>query len=231
MIQAIFFDFNGVILDDELLQLKAYEEVLRTEGVTLTKEDYYASLGMDDVAFVRASFERAGLDLTDEQQQRIIEAKTSKHRELLTDDLPLFPGVVTFVKAAARKYPLSLVSMARRTEIDYALTRAGLADYFAVIVSAEDVHAHKPDPYCYTRALELLNTKRSEGQQVIPFRPADCLVIEDAPPGIVSARAAGMRTLAITNTVAAKPLREAGAEIVTGNLADWTMDAIHHVFD
>ncbi len=152
MIQAIFFDFNGVILDDEPLQLKAYQEVLRTEGVTLTEADYYSALGMDDVALVRASFERAGLELTDEQLPRLIESKIMKQRELMKDELPLFPGVVTFIKAVARKYPLSLVSMARRTEIDYALPRAGLADYFAVIVSAEDVQAHKPDPGCYTRA-------------------------------------------------------------------------------
>ncbi len=231
MIQAIFFDFNGVILDDEPLQLKAYQEVLRTEGVTLTEADYYSALGMDDVSLVRASFERAGLELTDEQLPRLIESKIMKQRELMKDELPLFPGVVTFIKAVARKYPLSLVSMARRTEIDYALARAGLADYFAVIVSAEDVQAHKPDPGCYTRALELLNTKRGESQQVIRFRPAECLVIEDAPPGILSARAAGMRTLAVTNTVSDKLLREAGAEVVTGNLADWTTDALHHVFD
>ncbi|MGB8507469.1 MAG: HAD family phosphatase [Pyrinomonadaceae bacterium] len=230
MIQAILFDFNGVILDDEPLQLKAYQEVLRGEGITLTEEDYYASLGMDDAAFVRASFERAGAELTEEQLAKVIEGKTARHRELIKDELPLFPGIVTFIKALARKYPLGLVSMARRTEIDYTLERAGLARYFAVVVSAEDVHAHKPDPHCYNRALELLNGKQS-GTQVLSLRPDDCLVIEDAPPGVRAAASAGMRTLGVTNTVGERALRDAGADVVTGSLADWTVDALHHVFD
>ncbi|MCA1593643.1 MAG: HAD family phosphatase [Acidobacteria bacterium] len=230
MIQAILFDFNGVILDDEPLQMKAYQEVLRSEGVTLTEQDYYSALGMDDVAFVRAAFVRAGVELTDEQLQRVIEGKTAKHRELMKDELPLFPGIVTFIKALARKYPLGLVSMARRTEIDYALARAGLAGYFGVLISAEDVDAHKPDPFCYTRALELLNVKRGEAQ-VLPLRPEECLVIEDAPPGVRAALAAGMRSLAVTNTVGEQALREAGADVVTHSLADWTVDALHHVFD
>ncbi|HWW76354.1 MAG TPA: HAD-IA family hydrolase, partial [Pyrinomonadaceae bacterium] len=105
-----------------------------------------------------------------------------------------------------------------------------LADYFNVIVSAEDATACKPDPSCYNNGLEFLNRKRGESQ-IIPLRPDECLVIEDSPPGILSARAAGMRTLGVTNTVSDKALREAGADSVTRSLADWTPDAVHHVFD
>jgi beta-phosphoglucomutase len=230
MIQAVFFDFNGVIVNDEPLQLKAYTEVLGREGLALTEEDYYGSLGMDDVAFVRAAFGRAGRELTDELLGRVIEAKTAAHRELLKDELPLFPGVVTFIKALARRHALGLVSMARRTEIDHVLERAALAGHFAVVVSAEDVRAHKPDPSCYNNALALLNSTRGKAD-IIPLAAADCLVVEDAPPGIQAARAAGMRTLGVTNTVPEKALRDAGADIVTRSLADWTPDAVHHVFD
>ena len=60
MIHALFFDFNGVIIDDERIHLKAYREVLGSHGVELTDEDYFACLGMDDVAFTRAAFQRAG---------------------------------------------------------------------------------------------------------------------------------------------------------------------------
>ena len=60
MIKAIFLDFNGVIIDDEHIHLKAYREVLRGENVPLTDEAYFASLGMDDGAFVRAAYARAG---------------------------------------------------------------------------------------------------------------------------------------------------------------------------
>ena len=61
MIHAIFFDFNGVIIDDEPLHRKAYQDVLAAEGITLTEEGYMTMLGMDDVTFVRTAFARAGV--------------------------------------------------------------------------------------------------------------------------------------------------------------------------
>lgn len=230
MIQAVLFDFNGVIVDDEPLQMKAYQEVLGSEGLTVTEADYYGSLGMDDVAFLRAAYARGERELDDEALRRVMQAKTEAHRKLLGDEPPLFHGVVTFVKALSRRHPLGLVSMARRTEIDYVLERASLAQYFSVIVSAEDAKAHKPDPSCYNNALAALNAKRGEAH-ILPLRADECLVVEDSPPGILSARAAGMRTLGVTNTVPERALREAGADSVTHSLADWTPDAVHHVFD
>jgi beta-phosphoglucomutase len=229
MIQAVLFDFNGVVVDDEPLQMKAYQEVLGREGLTVTEADYYGSLGMDDAAFLRAAYARGEREF-DETLERVIGAKTEAHRKLLGDEPPLFHGVVTFVKALSRRHPLGLVSMARRTEIDYVLERASLAQYFSVIVSAEDAKAHKPDPSCYHNALAALNAKRGEAH-ILPLRADECLVIEDSPPGILSARAAGMRTLGVTNTVSDRALREAGADSVTHSLADWTPDAVHHVFD
>ena len=231
MIKAILFDFNGVIIDDEPLQLKAAQDALKVEGITLTEQDYYDSLGMDDVTFFRAAFARAGREYTEAGLNRVLEEWTKMHRELISEELPLFPGVVTFIKSLARHYPLAVVSMARRASIEYVLERAGLAQAFTVIVSAEDVSACKPDPACVNRALEKLNEARRGGDGQNALAPAECLVIEDAPPGIVAARTAGMRTLGVTNTVSEAALRAAGADVVTHSLADWTDDAVRHVFN
>lgn len=230
MIQAIFFDFNGVIVDDEALQLEAYQEALAPEGVTFTEKDYYGALGMDDSTFVRAMFELAGKPLSDDQMRSVIERKSELHRRRIEDELPLFPGVVTFVKHISRHYQLGISSMAQRVEIDYVLEKARLDGVFTIIVSSEDATACKPDPCCYRRALELLNERRRAASKP-PLQPVECLVIEDSPPGIESGRAAGMRTLGVTNTVSEDALRAAGADVVTRNLADWNADAIHHVFD
>jgi beta-phosphoglucomutase len=231
MIEAVLFDFNGVVIDDEPLQLSAYRDALGAHQITLTDEDYYGALGMDDVTFVRSSFERAGRELDDETVRSVIARKSELHRASIEGELPLFTGVVNFVKALARNYPLGVVSMALRSEIDYALERAGVRDLFEVVVSAEDVRgACKPDPACYRLALDRLNRNR-EGSSVLPLHADECLVVEDSPPGIRAARAAGMRTLAVTNTVPERPLREAGAEIVTGSLFDWTVDAVRHLYD
>ena len=230
MIRAILFDFNGVIIDDEPLHLTAYRQALDAEGVALTDADYHECLGMDDQTFTRAAFERAGLTPTGEQVQAVIRRESELHRELIKDELPLFPGVVTFIKAAARVWPLAVVSMAARDQIEYVLERAKLADHFAAVVSAEDVPpgACKPDPACYLRALERLNRDRRGGHR--PPSASSCLVIEDSPPGIRSGKSAGMRTLGVTNTVTDAALRAAGADVVTASLSDWTPDAVYHVF-
>lgn len=228
MIQAIFFDFNGVIIDDERLQMEAYREVLSIHSIDLTEADYFAALGMDDKTFVRAAFARADQKLTDEMLSSVLAGKGERHRKLIEDELPLFPGVVTFLKAAARSYPLGVVSMASLNEIDYVLERATLRTLFTVVVSAEDVNVCKPAPDCYRIALERLNEKRQGEGRGLSSR--ECLVVEDSPPGIESATQTGMRTLGVTNTVNEAALRAAGAEVVTHSLADWNVDAVRHVF-
>ena len=230
MIQAIFFDFNGVIIDDERIHLKAYREILLGEDITLTDEDYFASLGMDDAAFVQAAYARAARPLTDEVMRTLIRREHELHREFITNDLPVPSGVVAFIKAASRHYQLGIVSMAERGEIDHVLGLAGLTKLFDVIVSAEPGLKHKPAPDCYQRALELLNERRQAARE-LPLLASECLVIEDAPPGISAARAAGMRTIGVTTTVSESQLRGAHADIVTPNLSDWTPDAVHHLFD
>ena len=229
MIQAIFFDFNGVIIDDERLQMEAYREVLSIHSIDLSEADYFAALGMDDKTFVRAAFARADRELTDEVLSNVLAGKGERHRKLIADELPLFPGVITLLKAAARSYPLGVVSMASLDEIAYVLERAKLRTLFTVVVSAEDVSVCKPAPDCYRIGLEKLNEKRqAEGKGSLHSR--ECLVVEDSPPGIESALQAGMRTLGVTNTVNETALRAAGAEVVTRSLADWNVDAVRHVF-
>ena len=225
MIKAIFFDFNGVIIDDETIQMKAYQEILRGHQVDLTEEWYMSALGMDDRTFVRAMFERAKKPLTDPVLETVMSAKTDMHRQIIEDELPLFPGLLTFLKATSRHFSLGLVSMANKAEVGYVFQRANLTPLFTIIVTAEDASACKPSPDCYLTGLTKMNEIRQR-ERKLPLLASECLAIEDSPPGIQSARAAGMRTLGITNTVSEEALRAAGAEIVTASLADWTVDAV-----
>ena len=225
MIKAIFFDFNGVIIDDETIQMKAYQEVLGGHQVNLMEEWYFEALGMDDRTFVKAMFERAKRPLTDPVLETVIGAKTDLHRQMIEDELPLFPGVLKFLKATSRHFQLGLVSMANKAEVGYVFQRANLTPLFSVVVTAEDASMCKPAPECYNAGLTKLNELRQRERQ-LPLLPSECLAVEDSPPGTESARAAGMRTLGVTNTVSAEALRAAGADIVTASLADWTVDAV-----
>jgi HAD superfamily hydrolase (TIGR01509 family) len=230
MIQAIFFDFNGVIINDERIHLRAYREVLQPHNVELNDDDYFKCLGMDDVAFTRAAFARAGREVDDETTRAIIDREHELHRSFIEAEVPFTPGIITFVKEASREFDLGIVSMAELSEIEHVLAPANLLQHFTVIVTAEPGLNHKPAPDCYRRGLELLNVARRDHRK-LPLLPGECLVIEDAPPGIESGRAAGMRTLAVTNTVTESLLRAAGADVVTTSLADWNADAVRHVFD
>lgn len=229
MIKSILFDFNGVIIDDETIQMKVYQEVLLGHQIELTEEGYFSALGMDDRTFVQAMFERARKPLSVPVLETVLGAKTDLHRQMIEDELPLFPGVLTFLKAASRHFSLGLVSMANQAEVGYVFQRANLTSLFSVIITAEDASVCKPHPDCYLAGLTKLNEKRQHERQ-LPLLPSECLAIEDSPPGIQSARAAGMRTLGVTNTVPASELRAAGAEVVTASLADWTVDAVYRLY-
>jgi beta-phosphoglucomutase len=229
MIKAIFFDFNGVIIDDETIQMKAYQEVLRGHEIDLKEEWYFSGLGMNDKTFVQAMFERAKKPLSDPVLETVLGAKIDLHRRMIEDELPLFPGVLTFLKATSRHFSLGLVSMANKVEVGYVFQRANLTPLFTIVITAEDASVCKPAPDCYLAGLTKLNEKRQRERQ-LPLLASECLAIEDSPPGIESACAAGMHTLGVTNTVSDEALRVAGADVVTKSLADWTVDAVKRLY-
>ena len=229
MIKAILFDFNGVIINDEPVQMRAYQEVLKADGIDLTEEDYFSSLGMDDKTFVANAFERAGKTVDAARVEEIIAAKSARWKEEISGNLPLFDGIVGFVEKMSREFTLGIVSMARRHEIEHVLETSGLARFFSTIVSAEDTSKCKPDPECFRTGFRKIDAVRTaEGH--LPMTHAECLVIEDSPPGVAGARSADLPALGVTNTVSAERLRAAGAGAVATDLRDWMPESVRRVF-
>ncbi len=229
MIKAILMDFNGVIINDEPLHLKAYQEVLKAEDIEMTEEDYYACLGMDDRAYVKNAFALAEKECSDEKIAQVIEVKSARWREFVEKEVPLFPGVENFIKKMEKDFALGIVSMALRGEIEFVLEKIGLRSSFLTIVSAEDVSKHKPDPECYLTGFNLIDAERMRRGRN-PMIHRDCLVIEDSPQGIMAGKRAGLMTLGVPNTVSTERLREAGADSVTKSLADWMPESARRVF-
>lgn len=223
-------DFNGVIIDDEPIQMRAYQEILKEEGIDLTEEAYLASLGMDDKTFVAAAYERAGKTPETNKVLELTLAKTNRWRELIAAEVPLFPGIPNFVEKMSREFALGIVSMAKLEEINHILDVTGLDKFFSVVVSAEQVTHCKPHPECYRIGFRELDQARTAMGR-LPMTHKDCLVIEDSPPGIISAKTVGLRTLGVTNTVSAEALRNAGAEAVAKHLDDWMPETMRQVFD
>ena len=229
MIKAILLDFNGVIIDDEPIQMKAYQELLAAENIALTDEQYYECLGMDDKAFVEAAYARVGRTPEPNKVLEITQHKTQKWRDLMADGIPLFEDVDNFLRKMASEFSLGIVSMTGRPEIDFILEQTGLTGCFDIIVSAEDVSMCKPDPECYRLGFRDLDLARTS-QGHLPMIHSECVVIEDSPPGVQAARAADLPVLGVTNTVDADRLREAGARWIARDLNDWFPDSVRRAF-
>ena len=230
MIKAILMDFNGVIVDDEPLHMKAYQEVFAAEGIELTEAQYYECLGMDDKTFIETAYRRVEKQPESNKVLELTIAKTNRWRDSIASEVPIFPGVENFVRKMAQEFAVGIVSMARREEIEYVLEQTNLHGCFSVIVTAEDVSTCKPDPECYITGFRLIDQYRT-ARGSNPMIHEDCLVIEDTPPGIRAGKNAGLKTLGVTNTVSAEDLRAAGADSVTKSLYDWMPATMRLVFD
>jgi HAD superfamily hydrolase (TIGR01509 family) len=220
---AIIFDFDGVIADDEPLHLAAFQRVLAADGITITREQYYARyLGLDDRDAIVQAFRDAGRSPSAGRLRELLAAKAEAFLALVRAGAPIFPGVPAFVRQAAARVPLAIASGALRREIELILGQAGLAGCFTAIVSAEDVREGKPSPEAFLLAFERLRA-RAAG-----LAPPSCVVIEDSQPGLEGARRAGMRCIAVATSHPPEAL--AGADVVVGSLEELGWDALVALF-
>jgi len=200
-LKAIVFDFDGVIANSEPLHFQGYRDVLADEGLTLTEPDYYAHyLGFDDVGAFQAIGQRHGVAWSDAQILNLVARKAVRLEALERDNSVLFPGAADAIRRASAAMPIAIASGARGDEIRRLLRREGLSACFTAIVAAEDTAVSKPAPEPYLRAVTLLAPACGG------LSPSDCVAIEDSHWGLESARAAGLRTIAVTNTYGAHEL-------------------------
>jgi beta-phosphoglucomutase len=207
-LRAVFFDFDGVIVDSEPLHYGALRDALAAEGIGIDEEEYKACyLAYDDRGAIRLALERHGIPWDAARLETIAERKAA-HFERLLPSVPFFPGSRELVRALAAELPVGIASGALRAEIEAVLEAGGVLSAFSAIVGADDVSHGKPDPEPYLTAM---------GRLTVPgLRPDDCLVFEDSVPGILAARAAGMTVVAVTNTYPAARL--SAAQRVVGSL-------------
>src|SRR3954471_8264295 len=211
-LRAIVFDFDGVIADSEPLHFRGYRDVLAAEGMVLSEQDYYALyLGFDDVGAFAAIGEQNGRSWDASRIAALVAKKAVRLEELERDVSVLFPGAADAIRRAAAAVPIAVASGARGEEIRRVLVREDLLSFFAAIVAAEDPPVSKPAPDPYLRAVSLL-AERLDG-----LLARDCVAIEDSQWGLASARAAGLRTVAVTNTYAAGQL---SADLTISSLPD-----------
>jgi len=222
VLKAIILDFDGVLADTEPLHFKMFQRVLHEEGLPLSEQDYYQKyVGLDDKGCFQTILSAHGRPAPPETVRRLVERKAALMLERIKVTPVIYPGIEDFIKRAAGRYRLAIVSGALRHEIELILEAVSLRSSFEHITAAEDIRNGKPDPEGYLHALRTLN----RGAAV---QASDCLVIEDTIAGIQAAHAAGMRCLAVSTTYPADQL--AGADAVVSTLKGYDLEAIERRF-
>jgi len=221
-LQAIVFDFDGVIANSEPLHLRAFQQALADEGLTLTDEEYFSHyLGYDDVGVFAALARDRGIEMTERQSASLVARKGIRLQEMLRAGDVLFPGAADFIRQAADAVPIAIASGALRHEIEEILDATQLRTHFTAIVASGDTPESKPSPEPYALAFALLQREHSN---VTANR---CVAIEDSRWGLVSARGAGLRCVGVTNSYPASALTD--AELVVGGLHELTIPMLERL--
>jgi len=219
MLRAVIFDFDGVITDSETLHLRAFNQVLGQYGVEITTKDYYKDyLGLTDIDCFRLVAERNRLGPARQGIENLVKEKNRIFEKLAKTDGGIIEGVRDFLQMLKQNnIPMAIYSGALLAEIELILEQAELRPFFEVIVSAEQVKNGKPNPEGFLLALRELNEDNQN-----PILANECIVIEDSHWGLAAAKAAGMHTVAITNSYDAEQL--AMAEKVVNHLSELSIN-------
>ncbi len=205
MIDAVVFDMDGVLIESEEVWDAVRERYVREQGGRYDAEIQRAMMGMSSTEWSAYLHDVAGVpDEPAAINAEVVRSMLDAYR----DHLPLFEGANRAVERLAAHYPLAIASSSNRELIDTVLGPAGLAPFFRATVSSEEVARGKPAPDVYLEAARRLGVE-----------PTRCAAVEDSHGGIRSAKAAGMRVIAIPNpTYPPDDEALALADVVVGSL-------------
>jgi beta-phosphoglucomutase len=211
---ATLFDFNGVLIDDELVHFAAFRDVVAPLGIVLDRETYDERyLGFDDAGAFKAMLVDAGKTPAAAEVERLIEAKKPVYMARIATEMKIFDGAKEIVLRRAALGTVGIVSGALRHEIEHALGVMGVRDRVAFIVSAEDTTECKPHPQGYLLGLRALGREGREN---------GVAVIEDSLAGVAAAKHAKLRCAAVAHSYPADRLAAAGADAVATTIAELT---------
>lgn len=182
---GVLWDLDGTLIDSSELHYEAWADVMRELGRPLDRDVFAQSFGSRNDRILRELLRVPG---SDEEIRSLGERKEERYRERVrTRGVPLLPGAASWLDRLGRAgWRQALATSAPRANIDATLEPLGLRDFFDAVVSADDVGRGKPDPLVFLSAAEQAGVA-----------PARCVVVEDAPAGLLGARRAGMASIGV----------------------------------
>ena len=209
MIRAVVFDFDGLILDTEGPVYQSWLEVYEAHGQELPFERWVQTVGSSTIGFHPQPHleERLGRPLPKEVLDRRIERRTE-----LVLAKKLLPGVAERIdEAHALGLKVGVASSSSTEWVRGHLARLGILERFDCMRCRDDVVNVKPEPDLYLSVLVCLGVPASRA-----------IAIEDSPNGVAAAKRAGMRCVAIPNSITAR-LDLSAADVLLASLADVTL--------
>jgi HAD superfamily hydrolase (TIGR01509 family) len=210
--RAVVFDLDGVLIDSEQVWNEVREQLAHERGGRWSERAQRDMMGMSSPEWSRYMHDVIGLPESAEEINREVVAQML---DRFAGSPPWIPGALDVVRKLSESWPLGLASSSNRELIDAVLNAGGIAELFAATVSSEEVARGKPAPDVYVEAARRLGVD-----------PADCTAIEDSHNGILSAKAAGMRCVAIPNEHYPPGEVEDGADAVVGSVGELTPQVI-----
>jgi len=205
VIQALLFDFDGVLVNSMPYHIEAWRRVFKPYGIEVEPRDVYLREGSKAIEIAKRILEKSGKKLTSEELNDLLTRKREVYQELT--QATIYEGAPALIqKAKARGLKVGLVTGSVMENIGAVLDE-DFRRQFDVIITAEEVVHGKPHPESYLKAAEQLGLK-----------PEECLVIENAPMGIHSAKGAGMTVVAVLSTLAREDLH--GADFFVADLQE-----------
>lgn len=193
---SVMFDMDGVLVDSNAAHFKAFQKMGEILGKPFTREHLEQTIGMHNSSIFPFWL---GPGLSPERVVELADQKERLYREFAVGKLREIPGATRLVRELHELgVPLAVGSSGPRANVELAVRTLGLAQYFRVLVTGDDVLRGKPAPDIFLKAAAGLGVE-----------PSSCVVIEDAPQGIQAGLAAGMRVVAVATSRPAEFLGEA----------------------
>lgn len=215
---ALIFDFDGVIADSEPAHERAIRETAALEGFKVSHDLYTNEIiGLDDRDTFRLIGQHHERELNASELAVLTDKKQDRFLELVDAGMvEAFPGSIELIREASAQIPIAVCSGAVRVEIERVLENLGVRDLFPLIVTADDVEAAKPDPTGYSMTAQKLGVDASR-----------CVAIEDTDKGIAAGKAAGLTVVGVCHSLPRERLSQ--ADSVYARIEELSLDRLREL--
>ncbi|MEM6448689.1 MAG: HAD family phosphatase [Cyanobacteria bacterium P01_D01_bin.105] len=201
-LKAALFNFNGIVIDDDAIRQTLSEQILLAENLRPNPDDYYdVCVGRSDRACLKALLSQRGRTVTEATLTKLLTQENSTYQTWLDelDKLPIYPGLEDLIfRCRSAHVKMAIVTGVERSQVESALSKAGLKEHFPVIVAGDDISADgsKPAPDSYLQAISKLNQTYTDLQ----VSANECIAIEDTFVGIAAAKNANVPVIGVAHT-------------------------------